>query len=286
VKNFLLGTKAVHAPMNGLQEGDALVATFCRPNEELSCLVEVPAVAWVSGKVTCGNCLRKIAKQHVQATEINDLLNEGIAEAERMLVEYGEHNFGSTATDTELAEMVRLQEEWLALDINTACDYLGKQMRKNLVARATLVVLYQAEVAYREKLMVTENNYGEQGPFHFTEHPHDQVRAQRYDSIINTLTEMVASTRQPVPTTEQLIDAILGLEHGEAIEEDRARFPHESFTRFGVPVPVKHRLADGTIEQVHMVGSDVSRQVYPQNVVLIARPYDMAQVVPEGDLVS
>lgn len=302
---------------------------LCQPNGYLN--ADFLPAARTSRSANCGNCQRRIAKVHKVALELNELVNEGIAKAEQMLAEYGEHNFNSVSTDRELTDMLELQRGWLATDLDTASDYLSPTMRKNLVSRAHLVTIYQAELDFRIELhkadrartqqakadaMVTENNYGEQGscrcpathhhldcpqrpkptgdravqqpgPFHFTDHPHDQVRAQRYDSIINTLTEMVANANRPVPTTEQLIEAIIGLEHGEAIEEDRARFPYPSFTRFALPVPCGYRHEDGTIERgVYIIGSDVSRRIYKQNVVLIARSQGPAQVVAEGDLVS
>lgn len=137
----------------------------------------------------------------------------------------------------------------------------------------------------RKATMPTENNYGEkQGPFVFTDHPHDQARAERYDETINTLLAMVAHASGPVPSSEELVAAVVGLDHTEAIEEDRAHFPYDSFTRFGQPVAVGHRVGQ-TTELVYMLGSDVSRTVYSQNMVLLDRGYGMVQAVPEGSLV-
>jgi hypothetical protein len=158
---------------------------------------------------------------------------------------------------------------------------------EELASRSSMT-LAKAERLYadREPSMPTENNYGEKrGPFVFTDHPHDQHRAERYDEAVNALLAMVAQAKRLTPSSEHLAAAVVGLDFGEAIEEDRARFPHESFTLLSALL-VGHRLGDGTVEMVLMIGSDVSRRVYPQNMVLIDRDYGMVQAVPEGDLVS
>jgi hypothetical protein len=327
VKNYLLGTKAVHAPLNGLQDGDAAMATLCRPNKALL------GGAWVSGVVTCGICLQRINSAHVEALKLNEAYSNAVAGATTWLKsinwDTSEVNGFNTYSDLFLSD----EREALRKDLHRCLvgpSYANFTQRlKGVGYYAHRLTLVEAEIARRAKLheidrmqakrvhdvaeaeriahtmnprdVVFEIGLGQdlqlhtrevpvtpkRGPsFSFTDHPHDQIRAQRYDSTCHTLLEMVAKANRPAPTTEELVEAILGLEHGEAIQEDSARFPHASFTRFAVPLGVNHQLDDGTVERVWMVGSDVSRRIYPQNMVLITRDNGMAQVVPEGSLVD
>lgn len=112
----------------------------------------------------------------------------------------------------------------------------------------------------------------------------ERVRLVRAEELQRALLMGAMRAGRPEPSQADLDAAVVSLDFGEAIEEDRARFRYESFERFP-EIAVTHRLANGTVEHVWMIGSDVSRTVYPQNMVLIIRDFGIAQVVPEGDLV-
>jgi len=332
-KRYILGPKAVHAPLNGLQEGDGAVASFCRPNKAML------NAEWVSGEVTCGVCLQRINSAQVEAEKLNEAYEAGVMAAKIWLESVG-NDLGEsyvTYNDLFLHDERDNLSKWLHRFLGSEKTTWSNRV-KSVSYYAHRLTVVEAEIARRKRArgipackagcqlvhdvaeaeriahimnprnvmfeigldqslqlrtrevpaepMVTENNYGEKGPrFCFTDHPHDQVRAERYDSICYTLLEMVAKANRPAPTTKQMINAILGLEHGEAIEEHRARFPYESFHRLDTPYLVGHRLDHGIIERVRVVGTDVSRRVYKQNMVLIQRAYGMVQPVPEGDLV-
>jgi hypothetical protein len=323
VKNLITRTGTVHATA---QLGDrVLCGAATTPSRH-------GAFPYRDDKsVTCRSCLRVIAKLHAAALEVNAAITEGATAAEKQLDEYGENCFNSTMSDSALANSFELQKGWLKADINTALDHMGDKMRRNLVARATLVVLYGAEIAFRRQLdalkaeveqkiaagnkarvqrfqenartfvegvqdaepftvalpprepsMPTENNYGERTA---EQKADERVRLVRAEEATRALLRGITLAGRPEPSEAEMRAALVSLDHTEAIEEDRARFPYESFKRFDIPMPVGHRVGM-KVEIVHMIGSDFSRTIYPQNMALIVRTFGIPQVVPEDSLLS
>lgn len=114
----------------------------------------------------------------------------------------------------------------------------------------------------------------------------ERVRLVRAEELQRALLRGSLLAGRPEPSPAELEAAVVSSDHTEAIEEDRARFRYESFTRFFPPMGVMHRLADGTMESVLMVGSDVSRRTFDQNMVLIVRDNGMLQAVSEGSVLQ
>ena len=76
-------------------------------------------------------------------------------------------------------------------------------------------------------------------------------------------------------STIQATSDIITVHVGDSIRE---------FTRFDQPLYAMYRTEGGVTERVTMLGSDISRAVYPVNVVLIELQDGSLRITSEGQL--